>query len=98
MRHDYGPMTVILFLDFVYENENENENENEKGNGLCKIDFPQGSLLARGYTCSRPSIARLGPRLRAADRLFVTLSLCLQSRACDLVIMRLFFLFVICYM
>ena len=25
MRHEYGPMTVIRLLPFVYENENENE-------------------------------------------------------------------------
>ena len=25
MRHEYGPMTVIRLLAFMYENENENK-------------------------------------------------------------------------
>ena len=30
MRHEYGSMTVIRLLAYIYENKNENENEKEK--------------------------------------------------------------------
>ena len=80
-------MTVIRLLAFMYENENKNEKSEIC---LCKLDLTLGFLLAHVYIRSRSSLARLEPLLRAVDRVLVTLSSCIRSRACDLVFVPMF--------
>ena len=70
----------------------------KKWNCLCKLVSTLGFLLSRVCIRSRPSLARLEPRLRDVDWALATLSLCRQYRACDLVFVPLSWLFAIYYL